>query len=132
MSKGPLGLTGPKGHAGTVVKGAFPDLASLPSGATDGDTYLVGKDLYVSFNGAWTNMAGPIGPVGSKGSVGPKGRVFHKIFMTFSNGKFCLIDLEEEMLDSFVYPMFPDDDEIALFSMTYPAKGRRISLMYNK
>lgn len=66
------------------------------------------------------HLTGPTGPMGTAG------RVFHKVFMTFPNRNFCVVDLDEQMLDSFVYPMFPTVDEVALFSMNYPRKAEKL------
>lgn len=84
---------------------------------------MVGKDLYFCVKGKWVNGGSLSGPVGQ---AGPVGRVFHRVFMTFPNRNFCVVDLDEGMLDSFVYPMFPTVDEVALFSMNYPRKAEKL------
>lgn len=117
------GLTGPKGQTHATLKGKFPDVTYLPLPPTEGDAYLIGEDMHIGLNGAWVNMGSLSGTVGP---VGVTGRVFHKVFMTFPNRNFCVVDLDEDMLDAFVCPMFPTVDEVALFSMNYPRKSEKL------
>lgn len=114
------GLAGPKGQTHATLKGKFPDVTYLPLPPTEGDAYLIGEDIHMVINGAWVNMGSLRGPMGTAG------RVFHKVFMTFPNRNFCVVDLDEQMLDSFVYPMFPTVEEVALFSMNYPRKAEKL------
>lgn len=77
---GERGEPGERGDAGTsfVLKGALGDAGDLPSGASLGDAYFVGADLWaMSDQGGWVNLGpiaqGPRGERGPKGDPGPPG-----------------------------------------------------------
>ncbi len=77
---GPTGYTGPAGSPGTsvVLKGSVPNVASLPTGATPGDLYVVLADGngYVWSGSSWDNVGpiqGPTGPAGATGFTGYTG-----------------------------------------------------------
>ena len=87
-AKADKGDNGQKGEDGTAAallayQGNVADVASLPAGATSGDTYFVedGSSLYYSWDGtAWVSAGqavkgdeGPLGPKGAKGELGAKG-----------------------------------------------------------
>ena len=70
--QGPPGIPGPTGTpgAGLQILGALNSPAELPTPAGTGDAYLIGGDLWVYANSAWTN-AGPVqGPPGERGKDG--------------------------------------------------------------
>jgi hypothetical protein len=87
-AEGPAGATGPQGPAGMGInlKGHVPTVADLPTGATQGDTYVVDQDgnaytwsetdaQYIDI-GQIVGPQGETGPQGSQGiqgEVGPKG-----------------------------------------------------------
>ncbi len=69
------GPQGPKGNDGISfnIKGTYAGANQLPGIATNGDAYIVGTDLYIRVNDAWTN-AGPFrGPKGEAGTNGVNG-----------------------------------------------------------
>lgn len=73
--RGITGLTGPQGPVGegVAILGAKDNEGQLPSGATVGDAWLIGDDLYV-FNGTVWQNTGPVrGPKGETGDTGPAG-----------------------------------------------------------
>jgi len=84
-STGPQGATGPQGPegaAGTGInfKGQVATVGNLPSGAADGDAYVVTAtgDMWVwdAATNTWINagpIQGPQGPVGPQGVQGPQG-----------------------------------------------------------
>lgn len=78
---GDTGPTGPTGPQGTDIHfaGSVADVASLPTGASNNDAYIVDADgnLYVSDGaGNWTDagqIVGPQGPTGAQGIQGDTG-----------------------------------------------------------
>lgn len=80
-AQGPAGATGPQGPVGEGLRilGTFANSGLLPSGASTGDAYLIGVDLWVWNGAAWVNTGpiqgpqGPAGPAGPTGAIGPQG-----------------------------------------------------------
>ena len=80
-AQGPAGATGPQGPVGEGLRilGTFANSGLLPSGASTGDAYLIGVDLWVWNSAAWVNTGpiqgpqGPAGPAGPTGAIGPQG-----------------------------------------------------------
>ncbi|MFN9872303.1 MAG: hypothetical protein ACK55E_12805 [Cyanobacteriota bacterium] len=93
-SSGPAGPTGPQGIQGPAgiginFKGQVATLAALPSGAVQGDAYLVQADdslrVWDASTNSWVNggsiqgpqgpagVAGPAGAAGTQGPAGPQG-----------------------------------------------------------
>ena len=80
-AQGPAGSTGPQGPVGEGLRilGIFANSGLLPSGASTGDAYLIGVDLWVWNSAAWVNTGpihgpqGPAGPAGPTGAIGPQG-----------------------------------------------------------
>ncbi|WP_309601257.1 hypothetical protein [Levilactobacillus brevis] len=77
-------LQGPKGDTGQglEIKGKVDTTSQLPATASEGDSYLVGEELYVWTNNAWKDcgplqgpqgIQGPKGDTGATGPQGPKG-----------------------------------------------------------
>lgn len=77
---GPTGATGPTGPQATtaVLRGTVADIASLPAGAANNDTYYVTAEasMYAWNGSAWVNVGpiyGPTGPTGPQGVQGNQG-----------------------------------------------------------
>lgn len=69
---GPQGIQGPVGE-GVKINGVLTNTSELPSGASIGDAYVIGSDLWVWDGDSWDN-AGPItGPQGEPGVGVPVG-----------------------------------------------------------
>jgi hypothetical protein len=75
-AEGPIGPTGAQGPAGMgiTLKGHVPTVADLPTGATQGDTYVVDADGFAyswsDADGTYLNIGKIVGP---QGEVGPQG-----------------------------------------------------------
>lgn len=75
------GVPGPMGPPGKGLEivGTVATTAELPDPGTATGAYLVGPDIYLVIDGAWTNGGpfrgeqGPAGPQGPQGATGPKG-----------------------------------------------------------
>lgn len=62
--------------AGIYIRGELASPDNLPTAGESGDAYVIGGDLWVWTEGAWTNtgeIRGPQGVAGPKGDVGAKG-----------------------------------------------------------
>lgn len=66
--RGPEGPPGPPG-SGLQFKGQKDSIAELPPDASNGDAYVVGRELHVMTNGVWTNIGDISGPQGPKGDA---------------------------------------------------------------
>lgn len=66
--RGPEGPPGPPG-SGLQFKGQKDSIAELPPDASNGDAYVVGKELYIMTSGVWTNIGDISGPQGPKGDA---------------------------------------------------------------
>ena len=74
---GPIGPEGPQGIAGIgiTLKGSVPTVADLPTGAIQGDTYVVDEDgnawSWSDADGAYIDIGQIVGPQGPAGLDGP-------------------------------------------------------------
>lgn len=62
--------------AGIYIRGELASPDNLPAAGESGDSFVIGGDLWVWTEGAWTNtgeIRGPQGAVGPKGDVGARG-----------------------------------------------------------
>lgn len=73
--KGEQGEPGEKGETGAAlaIKGTKNSTSDLPKTGQAGDAYMVGGDLYVWSDTAWTNVGRVKGEKGDRGDPGPKG-----------------------------------------------------------
>ena len=76
--KGEKGDRGEKGDTGAAlaIKGTKNSTADLPKTGQAGDAYMIGGDLYVWSDTAWTNVGrvkGEVGQTGPQGPMGPRG-----------------------------------------------------------
>lgn len=119
--RGPEGPPGPPG-SGLQFKGQKESIADLPPDASNGDAYVVGRELHVMTNGVWTNIgdiSGPQGPKGDaftfqdfteeelaslKGETGPEGPVGPK------GDPFKHEDFTEEQLKALTGPRGPQGE----------------------
>lgn len=73
--KGDKGDRGEKGETGAAlaIKGTKNSTADLPKTGQAGDAYMIGGDLYVWSDTAWTNVGRVKGEKGERGEPGKKG-----------------------------------------------------------
>ena len=79
--RGPQGERGERGPMGPgiTILGSRNNSSELPSGGFQGDSYIIGVDLWVYDGDAFVNLGpvrGPMGLTGSRGEVGPAGPVW--------------------------------------------------------
>lgn len=92
-----------------MMQGSLPSIVDLPlTGFNEGDAYIAGGHLYIAMGGVWI-------------SHGQLSTPRHKVILAY-RGVCVELECREDLSALFENTALLTDDDMALFSLTYPSE----------